>query len=178
MRNLVKFKGWNQTTTGEHRENQIVAVFCLCDDMLKALHHHEDTQRQRTDVMAILMKFWIGSSFLQDRGDLLHILGKSRFNRRLHWVQDLYLNLFRVWGKTQKELNCQSIYAIDSYPVTLTTIIASLAHVTIMATKQGQLVEFFLTSSSIINTTRFWVKSRAICPCYQYQFPWVATWGS
>jgi hypothetical protein len=23
-------------------DTEIVAVFCLCDDMLKALHHHED----------------------------------------------------------------------------------------------------------------------------------------
>ncbi len=30
-------------------DTQIVAVFCLCDDMLKALHHYEDPQCQMTD---------------------------------------------------------------------------------------------------------------------------------
>jgi len=30
-------------------DTQIVAVFCLCDDMLKALHHKEDSQCQITD---------------------------------------------------------------------------------------------------------------------------------
>ena len=30
-------------------DTQIVVVFCLCDDMLKALQHQEDSQRQMTD---------------------------------------------------------------------------------------------------------------------------------
>jgi len=30
-------------------DTQIVAVFCLCDDMLKALHHSEDPQSQISD---------------------------------------------------------------------------------------------------------------------------------
>ena len=30
-------------------DTEIVAVFCLCDDMLKALHHHEDLQCQMSD---------------------------------------------------------------------------------------------------------------------------------
>jgi hypothetical protein len=29
---------------------QMVAVFCLCENMLKALHHAEDSQRQISDV--------------------------------------------------------------------------------------------------------------------------------
>ena len=30
-------------------DTQIVAVFCLCDDMLKAIHHREDPQSQMND---------------------------------------------------------------------------------------------------------------------------------
>ena len=30
-------------------DDQIVAVFCLCDDMLKALGHYEDQQCQMSD---------------------------------------------------------------------------------------------------------------------------------
>ena len=30
-------------------DTQIVAVYCLTDDMLKALHHHEDPQSQMSD---------------------------------------------------------------------------------------------------------------------------------
>ncbi len=30
-------------------DEQIIAIFCLCDDMLKALHHREDPQCQMSD---------------------------------------------------------------------------------------------------------------------------------
>ena len=30
-------------------DSQIVAVYCLCDDLLKALYHHEDRQCQMSD---------------------------------------------------------------------------------------------------------------------------------
>ncbi len=30
-------------------DTQIVAVFCLCDDMLKTFHHFEDSQTQVSD---------------------------------------------------------------------------------------------------------------------------------
>ena len=30
-------------------DGQITAIYCLCDDVLKALHHREDPQRQMTD---------------------------------------------------------------------------------------------------------------------------------
>ena len=30
-------------------DTQIIVVFCLCDDMLKSLHHYEDRQCQMSD---------------------------------------------------------------------------------------------------------------------------------
>jgi hypothetical protein len=30
-------------------DSQIVAIFCLCDDILKGLHHHEDKQCKMSD---------------------------------------------------------------------------------------------------------------------------------
>ena len=30
-------------------DTQIIVIFCLCDDMLKSLHHYEDAQCQMTD---------------------------------------------------------------------------------------------------------------------------------
>ena len=108
-------------------DTQIVAVFCLCDDMLKALHHYEDPQCRMTDAevmtTAILAALRFGGNFelarhaLQDEGYIPHMLSKSRFNRRLHRIQDLFLTLFRLLGETWKELNAQSIYVIDSVTV-------------------------------------------------------------
>ncbi len=66
-------------------DSQIVAVFCLCDDMLKALHHREDQQCQMTDsevmTTAIVAPFTfegirIGSYFLQDEGIIPQMLAK------------------------------------------------------------------------------------------------------
>jgi hypothetical protein len=38
-----------KTRPEDRMDTQIVAVFCLCDDMLKALHHLEDPQSQISD---------------------------------------------------------------------------------------------------------------------------------
>ncbi len=91
-------------------DSQIVAVFCLCDDLLKALHHHEDRQCQMTDsevmttaIVAALRfrgNFELSRHFLQEEGYIPRMLGKSRFNRRLHRIQDLFLTLFHLLGET------------------------------------------------------------------------------
>ena len=108
-------------------DTQIIAIFCLCADMLKALHHFEDRQCQMTDaevmttaiVAAMFFRgnFELAHKHLQTEGYIPHMLGKSRFNRRLHRMQGLFLTLFRLLGETWKDLNAQSIYVIDSYPI-------------------------------------------------------------
>lgn len=81
-------------------DTQIVVVFCLCDDMLKALHHFEDQQCRMSDaevmttaIAAMLYfkgNFCLASRFLYDGGYMPGMLGKSRFNRRLHRIADLF----------------------------------------------------------------------------------------
>jgi hypothetical protein len=46
-----------KTKPGDHMDSQIVAVFCLCDDILKAIYHSEDRQQRITDaeVMTIAL---------------------------------------------------------------------------------------------------------------------------
>jgi len=78
-------------------DTQIVAVFCLCDDMLKALHHYEDPQSQISDAevmtTAIVAALNFGGNIEQARAHLCEygyipkMLGKSRFNRRFHRLQ-------------------------------------------------------------------------------------------
>jgi hypothetical protein len=52
-------------------DSQIVAVFCLCDDMLKALHHYQDPQCQMTDsevmTTAIIAALHFGGNFEKAR---------------------------------------------------------------------------------------------------------------
>lgn len=108
-------------------DTQIVAVFCLCDDMLKALHHREDPQSQIGDAevmtTAIVAALYFGGNIekarahMQEYGYVPKMLGKSRFNRRFHRVADLFLTLFSLLGETWKALNESSIYVIDSFPI-------------------------------------------------------------
>src|SRR5215210_5210781 len=72
-------------------DTQIVAVFCLCDDMLKALHHFEDKQCRMTDaevmttaIVAMLYfkgNFRLASQYMCEHGYIPNMLSRSRFNR-------------------------------------------------------------------------------------------------
>ncbi len=46
-----------------------------------------------------------------------HMLSKSQFNRRLHQITDLFLQLFFALGQVFKQFNTSSEYVIDSFPV-------------------------------------------------------------
>ena len=81
-------------------DTQIIVVYCLSDDMLTSLHHYEDKQRQMSDaevmttaIVAMLYfkgNFCMASRFLYDGNYIPNMLGKSRFNRRLHNIAYLF----------------------------------------------------------------------------------------
>lgn len=108
-------------------DTQIVAVFCLCDDMLKALHHLEDRQSRVSDAevmtTAIVATLHFGGNmekartYMSEYGYIRQMLGKSRFNRRYHRIAELFLTLFSLLGETWKELNEHSVYVMDSFPI-------------------------------------------------------------
>jgi len=166
-------------------DNQIVAVYCLCDDLLKALYHYEDRQCQMSDaevmttaIIAMLYfrgNYEVARRFLHDHGYIPHALSKSRFNRRLHRIAELFLTLFGMLGETWKELNEHSIYIIDSFPVAVCDNYRILRcrlyrgeewrgyqaskrryfyglKIHLMITQSGQPVEFFLTPGEYSDT--------------------------
>lgn len=65
-------------------DTQIVLIFCLCDDLLKTLHHVEDKQSQLKDaevmtaaIVAMLYfrgNFRMGCQFLYEYGYMPHML--------------------------------------------------------------------------------------------------------
>jgi hypothetical protein len=169
-------------------DTQIIAIYCLCDDKLKALHHFEDPQCQMTDaeVMTTALlaalhytgNFELARHFLAEEGYIPHLLGKSRFNRRLYRIQDLFMTLFRVLGETWKDLNRQSISVLDSYPIAACDKYRSIrsrryqgevwrghqaskkryfygVKIHILVTEQGHPVEFFLTRGSVSDTSAY-----------------------
>jgi hypothetical protein len=108
-------------------DDKIIATFCLCDDLLKAMHHQEDHQCQMNDA-EIMTTAFVASLFfrgnhesartmLQQHGYIPHMLSKSRFSRRLHRIKEIFIILFDLLGTTWKTLNTGSIYIIDSLPI-------------------------------------------------------------
>jgi len=108
-------------------DDKIIATFCLCDDLLKAMHHLEDRQCQMNDAeimttACVASLFFRGNqesarAMLQQYGYIPHMLSKSRFSRRLHRIKDKFIILFNLLGQTWKTLNTASIYVIDSLPI-------------------------------------------------------------
>jgi hypothetical protein len=108
-------------------DDKIRATVCLCDDLLKAIHHQEERQCQMNDA-EIMTTAFVASLFfrgnhesaramLQQHGYIPHMLSKSRFSRRLHRIKDIFVILFDLLGQTWKTLNTASIYVIDSLPI-------------------------------------------------------------
>ena len=108
-------------------DTQIVIVYCICEDILKAICHYEDPQCQMSDAevltTAIVAMQWFGGNFERARALLKQpqyipkMLSKSRFNRRLHRIQHLVQTLFAFLGELWKEYNIDKRYIIDTFPV-------------------------------------------------------------
>ncbi len=166
-------------------DTQIIVIFCLCDDMLNSLHHYEDAQRKMSDaeVMTTALvaalyfggNFSMASRFMHDSGYIPNMLSKSRFNRRLHRITDLFLTLFLRLGETWKKLNERCTYVIDSFPIAVCDnyrikrskiyqgeewrgYISSKKRyfygirIHILVTEQGEPVEFFLMPGALSDT--------------------------
>ena len=108
-------------------DDKIIATFCLCDDLLKAMHHREDTQCQMNDAeimttACIASLYFRGNhesarAMLKQHGYIPHMVSKSRFSRRLHRIKEIFVILFDLLGQTWKTLNREAIYVIDSLPI-------------------------------------------------------------
>jgi hypothetical protein len=109
--------------------NEIVAIYCLCDDILQAMNHRSDGQQQMSDpevmTTAIVAARYFGGNFEQARKHLSEphyipkMLSKSRLNRRLHRVEPILLTVFEALGQIWKQLNPEAVYCIDSFPISV-----------------------------------------------------------
>ena len=108
-------------------DDKIIATFCLCDDLLKALHHQEDRQCQMNDAEIMTTALIASLCFrgnqesarimLKQYGYIPHMLSKSRLIRRLNRIKELFYTLFDLLSHTWKTLNTNAIYMIDSLPI-------------------------------------------------------------
>ena len=104
-----------------------VALYCIVDDLLKAVSHRDDRRRAMTDAevltTALLAAHCFGGNveharrFLRETGLMPRMLSRSRLCRRLHAVADLAYTLFHQLGAALKELSVSANYRLDSFPV-------------------------------------------------------------
>lgn len=105
------------------------ALYCIVDDLLKAIGHEDDCRCELTDseviTAALVAAFNFGGniersrSFLRETGLMPRMLSRSRLNRRLHAVADLIDTLFHQLGAALKELTPSTVYLLDSFPIAL-----------------------------------------------------------
>ena len=110
-------------------DDQILAISCIWHDFLKALHHREDRQHKMTDAevmtTALVAMRFFGGNFEQARALLgtSHYMpmmrSRSRLNRRVSQIHHLFVTRCDLFGQTWKELNGESIYIMDSFPVAM-----------------------------------------------------------
>jgi hypothetical protein len=108
-------------------DTQIIFVYCLCDDLLKALGHREDPQCQVPDAeiltTALVAALDFGGCFkrahrfLHEAGYLPYQLSASRFVRRLHRCEPFVMPLFHVLANLGHQSNTERLYIIDSFPL-------------------------------------------------------------
>jgi len=110
-------------------DDQILAIYCVCHDFLKALHHREDRQQKMTDAevmtTALVARLFFGGNCEHARAllgtshDIPTMLSRRRLNRRWYQLQPLFATLFDLLGQMWKELNGESVYIIDRFPVAM-----------------------------------------------------------
>lgn len=107
--------------------DNIVALYCITDDLLKAIGHIDDQRCELSDAevitTALTAALYFGGNlelaraFLKQSGFMPRMLSKSRLCRRLHKVEDLSVSLFHQMGWLFKQANASTQYLLDSFPV-------------------------------------------------------------
>lgn len=118
-------------------DSKIIALYCIVDDMLKAMHHYEDARVRVSDSEVITTAFvavlYFGGHldnarhFMQMQGYVPGMLDKSRFCRRLHRLADLLLALFYTLGKQLKDMAGAATYRWTHFRWRCATTSASAA---------------------------------------------------
>ncbi|MCO6452891.1 MAG: hypothetical protein J5I90_19060 [Caldilineales bacterium] len=108
-------------------DDQIVVLYCLCDDFLKSIGHYENHQCDMNDAevltTGLVSALYFGCNYelarlqLREPRYMPKMLSKSRFNRRLHRISHLIESLFAVLAETWKALNAENRYSLDTFPV-------------------------------------------------------------
>lgn len=107
-------------------KDKAMAIYIFIDDLLIKIGHKEPEGRKTSDAEVIATAIVAGLyfkghlehaiSFVRSTDLLPNMLGKSRFNRRVHAVFELMTRMFFYISEAIKRLNITSEYSIDSFP--------------------------------------------------------------
>ncbi len=109
-------------------DDTITTTYCLCEEFLKAIGHHDDPQAclSTAEVMTVALtaSAFFGSNidrsrlFLHQHGYMPNMISKSRLNRRLHAISLSYWDaLFGILAAVFKGSNPSGEYVVDSFPI-------------------------------------------------------------
>lgn len=164
-----------------------IAIYCFMDDYLKISQPKMDARRKVTDAEILTTALLSAQYFYGNQHSAYQYmkqhhgmakLDKSNFNRHLHRLADTLANIFLALGQTLKQLNTESCYLIDSFPVAVCKNIRIsrckiLQHeayrgynaakreffygfkVQVVTTAEGIPVDYFITAGSIHDNTAF-----------------------
>jgi hypothetical protein len=109
--------------------NDLIAIYAITDDLLKAVGHQDDCRAQLSDAEVlttalVAARFFSGNhqsaqAYLKDHELMPDMLSKSRFNRRLHRLFLPLLDLFDYLGSMLKLISPTTEYLLDSFPISI-----------------------------------------------------------
>lgn len=109
-------------------QDTIITIYCLCDDLLKAMNHRDDRQCRYSsaEVMTVPLvaaSFFGGNHALARRFLCAHgytrtTLSASRFCRRLQALpSSVWKTIEALLGQVFQQRNTRQVYVVDSLPV-------------------------------------------------------------
>jgi len=111
-----------------YEEDEIIAIFCICSDFLKA-RGFEDWHNCKMSTSEVLFSHLIATRFfygnlersrmyIKSQKYVLHCLSRSRLNRRLHQLSErLWDDLLYYIYEQRKKQGLTAQFIIDSFPV-------------------------------------------------------------
>lgn len=164
-----------------------IAIYCFMDDYLRIVQPARVDARRKTNDAQILTigilsaQYFYGNQhtayqYMRQHHGMAQ-LDKSNLNRHLHRLTEVLISLFMALGRSLKELNTQSRYLIDSFPVAVCKNIRIKRNkllkgeevyrgynaskkqyfygfkVQVVTTEEGTPVDYYITAGSIHDNT-------------------------
>lgn len=110
--------------------DQIISIYCLCDDYLKSIgfvqnrwHNQKMNDAEVMTVLIVATRFFYGNierarQMLKEYGYIKNMLSKSRLNRRMHFIPDeIWQNMLEFSHQYSSCYYKGQDFIVDSFPI-------------------------------------------------------------